>query len=83
MWVMILFAVFLTGAKSEPIVAITRPQIGYYPSEQSCLADREKQVSAFLSGMTEEPYDIAGKCVKITGPEGKEAKNELKPKKLE
>jgi hypothetical protein len=75
MWVLVFFAMFVTGEKENPIVAITRPEIGYYISQESCELDRQKQAKAFLSEMPVEPVDLVGRCVKITGPEGKETEN--------
>lgn len=67
MYVMILFALVLTGQPAKPILPVTRPDIGYYISEEVCQADMKKQITQFASGLPQDTL-IASKCVKIVGP---------------
>lgn len=67
MYVMILFALVLTGEPERPMLPITRPDIGYYINEEMCKADLRKQVTEFATNLPEGTY-IASKCVKIVGP---------------
>lgn len=67
MYVMMLFALVLTGEPAKPILPITRPEVGYYINESLCKADLKKQVTQFASSLPESSY-ISSKCVKITGP---------------
>ena len=70
MYVLILFAGFLTGNPDQPLKPITRPDIGYYQTEELCKADGVAQLKRFIAGLPTEPEVLAAKCVKITGPEG-------------
>lgn len=67
MYVMILFALVLTGQPAKPILPVTRPDIGYYANEELCQADMKAQVTVFASGLPDNTF-IATKCVKINGP---------------
>lgn len=67
MYVMMLFALVLTGDPAKPMLPVTRPDIGYYLNEETCQADLKKQVTQFASGLPKDAY-IATKCVKISGP---------------
>lgn len=67
MYVMILFALVLTGEPARPILPVTRPDVGYYINDELCQADMKKQVTQFASGLPKDTL-IASKCVKIIGP---------------
>lgn len=71
MYVMILFAIVLTGQVEQPIAPITRSEIGYYGSREACEADVKSQGNKFLSGLGKlEVAMFASKCVLVKGPEG-------------
>lgn len=67
MYVMILFALVLTGEPAKPMMPVTRPDIGYYLNEDLCEADMKNQLKVFASGLPDNTF-IATKCVKISGP---------------
>lgn len=71
MYVMILFAIVMTGDMEQPIAPITRSEIGYYGSRETCEADVNKQGMKFLSGLGKLEVGLfASKCVMVKGPEG-------------
>lgn len=71
MYVMILFAIVMTGQPEQPIAPITRSEIGYYNSREMCEADVKSQGMKFLAGLKGiEVSLMASKCVLVKGPEG-------------
>lgn len=71
MYVMILFAIVMTGDVEQPVAPITRSEIGYYGSREVCEADVKAQGTKFLAGLGKlEVGMFASKCVLVKGPEG-------------
>lgn len=71
MYIMILFAVVMTGQPEQPVAPITRGEVGYYGSREMCEADVKAQGTKFLAGLGKlEVAMFASKCVMVKGPEG-------------
>lgn len=71
MYVLVIFAVVMTGQPEQPVAPITRGEVGYYNSREMCEADVNKQGMNFLAKIGKlEVALMASKCVLVKGPEG-------------
>lgn len=71
MYVLVIFAVVMTGQPEQPVAPITRSEVGYYSSRDMCEADVKSQGMKFLAGLSGLNIALfASKCVMVKGPEG-------------
>lgn len=71
MYVLVVFAVVMTGDAQEPFIPVTRNPIGYYQSEEACKSDINRQGAIFLAEFGGLEIGLsAAKCVEVKGLEG-------------
>ena len=73
MYVLILFAVVMTGPPEESAIPITPSTVGYYQTIEACEADTKRKGSRFIFDLQDMGVNIAmfaSKCVEVKGLEG-------------